>query len=93
MMSEAMIRSVARTEPSQAIPQVEASQAVSGLVPFAKVRHLLTNAPPPRRPNRTYPITPADPAVLRELQELTPSNTELIELAKRFPAPQEWYDE
>ena len=28
-----------------------------------------------------------------ELQILTPSNAELLELAERFPAPQEWYDE
>ena len=28
-----------------------------------------------------------------ELKRTTPSNAELRRLAKRFPAPQEWYDE
>ena len=28
-----------------------------------------------------------------ELKKITPPNTELLELATRFPAPQEWYDE
>jgi len=92
-MSEALIRSVAKTEPGQAIPKVEADQAVSGLVPFAKIRHLLADSPPPRRPNRNHPINPADPALREELDKLTPSNAELLKLAGRFPAPQDWYDE
>ncbi len=28
-----------------------------------------------------------------DLEQLTPSNVELLELAERYPAPQEWYDE
>ncbi len=28
-----------------------------------------------------------------ELERITPRNTELLKLADRFPAPQEWYDE
>ena len=28
-----------------------------------------------------------------ELERITPPNAELLELADRFPAPQEWYDE
>jgi hypothetical protein len=27
------------------------------------------------------------------LEQMTPSNEELLELANRFPAPQEWYEE
>ena len=30
---------------------------------------------------------------LAELKRITPSNEELLKLAERFPAPQEWYDE
>ena len=28
-----------------------------------------------------------------ELERITPPNRDLLELADRFPAPQEWYDE
>lgn len=28
-----------------------------------------------------------------ELKKITPPNAELLKLAMRFPAPQEWYDE
>ena len=28
-----------------------------------------------------------------QLRQLTPTNLDLLELAERFPAPQEWYDE
>ncbi len=28
-----------------------------------------------------------------ELKRITPPNAELLKLAERFPAPQEWYDE
>ena len=28
-----------------------------------------------------------------ELKKITPSNAELMRLAERLPAPQEWYDE
>ncbi|MHC4404803.1 MAG: hypothetical protein ACYTG0_34575 [Planctomycetota bacterium] len=28
-----------------------------------------------------------------ELDRITPTNAELLRLAERFPAPQEWYDE
>ena len=28
-----------------------------------------------------------------ELERITPPNAELLKLADRFPAPQEWYDE
>lgn len=28
-----------------------------------------------------------------ELERITPPNTELLKLAERNPAPQEWYDE
>lgn len=32
-------------------------------------------------------------AARRELRRITPPNTELLKLADRYPAPQEWYDE
>ena len=35
----------------------------------------------------------ADAEARAELKRITPSNAELLKLAKRFPAPQEWYDE
>lgn len=28
-----------------------------------------------------------------EIQQITPSNAELLKLADKHPAPQEWYDE
>lgn len=35
----------------------------------------------------------AEEAAARELRSITPTNAELLQLADRFPAPQEWYDE
>ncbi len=32
-------------------------------------------------------------AAAKELKRITPTNAELLKLADRFPAPQEWYDE
>ena len=32
-------------------------------------------------------------AARRELKRITPTSAELSELAKRYPVPQEWYDE
>jgi hypothetical protein len=34
-----------------------------------------------------------DKAAREELKRITPPNEELLKLADRFPAPQEWYDE
>jgi hypothetical protein len=31
--------------------------------------------------------------IAEELRQITPPNVELLKLADRFPAPQEWYDE
>ncbi len=33
------------------------------------------------------------PTIVDELREITPPNSELLELADRHPAPQAWYDE
>ncbi len=35
----------------------------------------------------------APEVVKEELKRITPPNVELLKLADRFPAPQEWYDE
>lgn len=34
-----------------------------------------------------------DEMVETELKQITPPNSELLELADRFPAPDDWYDE
>ena len=41
------------------------------------------------------PVNPTvDEALARaELERITPSSVELLDLAGRFPAPQAWYDE
>ena len=31
-------------------------------------------------------------AIVAELDRITPPNAELLRLAERFPAPQQWYD-
>lgn len=36
---------------------------------------------------------PADSAEWDEIESMGPSNDRLIEIAKKFRAPQEWYDE
>ena len=37
--------------------------------------------------------TDAEAAATEELRAITPTNSDLLEIAARFPAPQEWYDE
>lgn len=79
-MSEIVVHVVAKTQPGQLIPKIGANQAVSCLVPFDKVRDLLANSPPPRRPNRNRPLSAIDPVLREELGAWDAASDEALEV-------------
>jgi len=66
-MSEAIAREVAIKKSGQAPPHIERNQAISFLVQFDEVKHLLGQYPAPRRPNRNQPVGVDDPELHNEL--------------------------
>lgn len=79
-MSETIVRGVAVTRTGQALPRIEKNQAVSFLIPFAAVKHLLVGYPAPRRPNRNRPINVADSELRRELDAWETASDEALEI-------------
>ena len=77
-MSEAVVRNVAETRPAQKIPEVKANQAVSCLVPFKTIKHLLAGSPPPRRPNRNHPVGVVDSGLREELDAWDAASDEAL---------------
>jgi len=67
-MSEVVEHAVVVTQPSKGAPAVPRDRAISLLVPFAKVKHLLLKYPPPMRPNRNRPVQWTDPELCGELE-------------------------
>ena len=78
-MSETTARDIASTQSAQAPPRVEENQAVSFLVPFGAVKHLLVGYPSPRRPNRNRPVCPPDPQLREELEAWEAASDEALE--------------
>lgn len=66
-MSNTEVQCVADRRTGQPIPRIEKNQAVSLLIPFPRVKHLLAGQPAPRRPNRNRPIVVDDPRLYEEL--------------------------
>jgi hypothetical protein len=66
-MSSIEVREVADKRTGQPLPRIEKNQAISLLVPFPVVKHLLVGQPAPRRPNRNRPILIDDPQLREEL--------------------------
>lgn len=79
-MSEVAEPNTAQTRPGESLPAVvEKNRAVSLVVPFERVRHLLVRYPPPRRPNRNRPIQQADAALQQELDAWEAASDETLE--------------
>lgn len=66
-MSDTEVLDVADKRSGQPLPHIEKNQAVSLLIPFQAVKHLLAGQPAPRRPNRTRPIHEDDQHLREEL--------------------------
>jgi hypothetical protein len=78
-MSEVIERTTVTTQPSRGAPQVAEDRAISLLVPFAEVKHLLASYPPPRRPNRNRPVNLPDPELRRELEAWEAASDEALQ--------------
>ena len=78
-MSETVVRDVAVTKPSQAPPRIKKNEAVSFLVPFEAIKHLLVGQRPPRRPNRNRPMHVNDPQLQKELDAWEAASDEALE--------------
>lgn len=70
-------------------PIVKDNTARSMVVPFDLIAKNF-DIVPVRKPNK---FAPDDRKVLSEIKGVTPSNDELMELAKLYPAPADWCDE
>lgn len=66
-MSNIEVHDVAEKKTGQPLPRIEKNQAVSLLIPFSQVKHLLVGQPAPRRPNRNRPILVDDPQLREEI--------------------------
>jgi hypothetical protein len=66
-MSNTEAQNVADKRSGQPLPRIEKNEAVSLLIPFPAVKHLLVGQPAPRRPNRNRPIPADDPQLREEL--------------------------
>ena len=77
-MSDVIEHTIALTQPSKGAPPVAKDRAISLLVPFAKVRHLLVKYPPPKRPNRNRPVNLTDPELRRELEAWEAASDEAL---------------
>jgi hypothetical protein len=65
-------------------------------VSFEAVRAIVESSPSPKRPRRHAPIhgIAPDESVLRDrIEQISPTNQELRDLAARFPAPEEWIND
>jgi hypothetical protein len=79
-MGEVIEQTIAVTQPSKGAPPVAKHRAISLLVPFAKVKHLLAKYPPPKRPNRNRPVNLVDPELRRELEAWEAASDEAFEI-------------
>ena len=82
-MSNVIVREVAVKKCGQAPPRVEKNQAVSFLVPFSQVRHLIEGYPAPRRPNRVRPAIVDDPELRDEFNAWDAASDEAFEAMER----------
>jgi hypothetical protein len=68
-----------KTRPSVAAPEIRPNQAVSFVMSFESVKHIVASSPPLRRPNRTKPIH--DPDLMAELEAWDAASDEALENA------------
>jgi hypothetical protein len=78
-MSEITEQATGITQPSKGAPRVPKDRAISFLVPFAKVKDLLSKYPAPKRPNRNRPVNLTDPELRRELEAWEAASDEALQ--------------
>lgn len=81
-MSDVIIEELAVNQSGRTFPDIEKrdpDQAISVLLPFARVKHLLKSYPAPKRPNRKQPIHNEDSALLEELAAWDAASDEAFE--------------
>lgn len=84
-MSSTEVRDVADKRTGQPLPRIEKNEAVSLLIPFPVVKHLLVGRPAPRRPNRNRPIVVDDPLLRQELDAWEAASDEALGAAEEGP--------
>ena len=93
-MTDLLEKKLAKTLPGQRMETnlviKPKNVAVSYKLPFEAVEHLLEGIRNPKRPSRNHPD---EKIILEAIKKLSPSSTELHEMAQQFPPPQRWYDE
>jgi hypothetical protein len=67
------------TSPGQAIPPVKGNVAVTLLVPFSKIKHLISGNPQTARPNRNRPINVVDPQLREEIAAWDAASDQALE--------------
>ena len=81
------------TRPGQRVAEPEKFRAITAVVDFEKVKHVLEKSPPPRRPNRNRPINGVqateNQAEWTEIEGMGPSYEELRRLVGYFKAQRE----
>lgn len=81
-MSNTVVDELAVNKSGRTFPNVEqsqANQAVSILLPFAKIKHLLECFPAPKRPSRIRPIHSNEAALRGELDAWEAASDEAFE--------------
>jgi hypothetical protein len=78
-MSETTEQATGITQPSEGTPRVPKDRAISFLVPFAKVKNLLSKYPAPKRPNRNRPVNLTDLQLRRELEAWDAASDEALQ--------------
>jgi len=78
-MSDTIVHGRAETRPAQEAPMVERNQAISISAPFPLVRGILSQYPPPRRPNRNHPLFEVDRELREEMNAWEAASDEALE--------------
>jgi hypothetical protein len=71
------------TSPGQAIPPVKRNVAVTLLVPFSKIKHLISGNSQTARPNRNHPINVVDPQLREEIAAWDAASDQALEKLER----------
>jgi len=78
-MNELISQENVVTRPGQAIPPVKKNIAVTLLVPFSRLKHLIIGNPQTARPNRNHPINVVDPQLSEEIAAWEAASDEALE--------------
>jgi hypothetical protein len=81
-MRNTIVEGLAVSQSGRTFPEIEKRQpneAISILIPFARVKHLLSQYPAPKRPSRKQPIHNEDAVLLDELAAWDAASDEALE--------------